>query len=153
MPLENMLPAGADTLLVIEDIGANFLYQARGLQQTLSIISDAKRTARTVNGTLLDLSATQFRKFASKISCRDVNVPPFDGLWPGMQVTVHCAASLCYPTATGSASRPAVSGSAYTEGHMSFYRPVLEMIITDITPTTFDEWRAENQWDMALEEV
>ncbi len=149
---ENVLPSGADTLLTISGL-EGMLYQARGLTQTLEHIPQAKHVARTVNGTLIDMSAEQFRKFLSKITCTDVNAPPIDNLWEGMDVTVHCAASLAYKVGNvGSPSRSVVSGSDYTEGHMTFYRPILDMRIVNIS-THFDEWKAANQWEIDLEEI
>jgi hypothetical protein len=150
MPFENSLPSGADTLLSISGLGG-FQYQARGLIQTLSPIKQSSQLARTVNALLIDMSAPQFQKYSSKISCTDVNAPPLDGVWPGLEVTVHCAASLCYPIG-GSAGRTEVSGSSSTEGHMTFYRPVLLMRVVNFEQH-FDEWKAANGWDLELEEV
>lgn len=147
---ENVLPSGADTLLTISSMG-QFLYQARGLSQTLSPIRQSSQLARTVNAKLIDMSAEQFQQYASKITCNDVNAPPLDSVWPGMLVTVHCAASLAYP-AGGTPGRPVVSGSSYTEGHMTFYRPVLEMRVVNFN-LTFDEWRCANGWELELEET
>lgn len=147
---ENILPSGADTLLTISGLGG-FLYQARGLSQTISPIRQSQQLARTVNAKLIDMSAPQFQMYASKITCNDVNAPPFDGIWPGTLVTVHCAASLCYPVG-GTAGRPEVSGSSYTEGHMTFYRPVLQMRVVNFN-FTFDEWQAKNGWELELEET
>jgi|ERR1019366_7974210 hypothetical protein len=148
---ENTLPAGADTVLTISGLG--FQYQARGLSQTLSVIKEAMQQQRTINGSLIDISNPIFRKYASKITCTDINAPPFDGLWPGMVVTVHCAAVLCYRTGNpGSPHRPEVSGSSWTLGDMTFYRPVLEMMVGEQSES-FDEWKSDFQWDLPLEEV
>jgi len=152
MPIENVLPAQADTLLVISGLGG-FRYQARGLTQTLERIHESQQYKRTINGVLTDISNPIFRKFSSKISCTDVDAPPLDQLWPGMIVTVDCAASLCYLTGNiGSPSRPAVPGSTYTQGHFTFYRPVLEMMVTSPVQH-FEEWKADNGWELELEEV
>src|SRR3974390_1139586 len=94
LSLEGILPGGADTLLVIS--GLKFLYSARGLTQTLDVISQTKQQARTINGQLIDVSNPAFRKYLSKITCTDVDAPPIDNLWPGMEVTVQCALELCY---------------------------------------------------------
>jgi hypothetical protein len=64
---ENILPANSDTLLTISSFG-NMLYQARGLSQTLEVIGEATQQERTINGTLVDISAAQFRKYASTIN-------------------------------------------------------------------------------------
>ncbi len=149
---ENVLPAGADTVLTISGLGG-FQYQARGLSQTLSVIKQAEQQLRTINATLKDISDPAFRKFESKITCTDINVPPFDGLWPGMIVTVHCAAVLSYHTGNpGSPWRTAVSGSSWTLGAMTFYRPTLTMMVK-VPTVSFDEWKSAFQWDLGLEEV
>jgi hypothetical protein len=149
---ENVLPGGSDTLLTISGVGG-FQYQARGLTQTLSVIKQAEQQVRTINGGLLDISNHAFRKYASKISCMDVDAPPLDNLFPGTIVTVDCAVNLCYLTGNpGSPARPEVSGSSYIRGAYTFYRPVLTMMV--MAPSqSFDEWKADNSWELSLEEV
>jgi len=149
---ENILPASADTLLTISGLG-DFQYQARGLSQTLSPIAQLKQQLRTINGSLIDVSNPAFRKYASKITCTDVDAPPLDNLWNGMIVTVQCAVSLVYLTGNpGSPYKAVVSGSEYTNGHYTFYRPEMEMMVMDFDHT-FDEWKADNGWSLTLEEV
>ena len=155
-PLENELPVvngtTYDTLLSISGLG-QLLYQARGLTQTLSVIGAAKQQQRTINATLVDVSNPAFRKYQSKISCSDVDTPPFDNLFPGMTVIVDCACQLCYLTGNpGSPNRLEVSGSSYVSGAYTFYRPVLTMLIVQ-PDDHFDEWKAENHWSLDLEEV
>lgn len=150
--LENVLPAGADTLLTISGFG-EMLYQARGLVQTLEVVKASQQQERTIDGVLTDISNPIFRKYASKITCTDVNAPPLDSVWPGMTVTVDCAASLCYHTGNaGSPGREAVSGSSYAQGNFTFYRPVLTMMVKDLHQN-FDEWKADYAWELDLEEV
>jgi len=152
MSVENVLPSGADTLLVISGMG-DFQYQARGLTQTLGLIPEATDLVRSINGKLIDMGNPVFRKYLSKISCTDVDAPPLDGIWPGMLVTVHCAASLSYATGNhGSPGRPEVSGSSYVQGSFTFYRPVLEMLVKTFTES-FEEWKGDNVWVLELEEV
>lgn len=154
MPFENILPANADTLLTISSFG-NLLYQARGLSQTLSVIGEAAQQERTINGTLVDISAAQFRKYASTInSPSDVNAPPLDGVFPGMTVTVQCAVGLAYLTSGGNGPnhRPEVSGSSYVDGAYTFYRPELVMMVKAVE-TQFDEWKNVVGWKLDLEEV
>lgn len=131
------------------------LYQARGLSQTLEVIGEASQLERTINGTLVDLSAPQFRKYASKISApSDVNAPPLDGVFPGMHVTVQCVVALSYLTSGGNGPhhRTPVSGSTYTEGAYTFYRPELEMRVK-AAETHFDEWKNIVGWTLDLEEI
>ena len=150
---ENILPTNSDTLLSISSFG-NMLYQARGISQTLTVIGEATQQERTINGTLVDISAAQFRKYASTInSPSDVNSPPLDGVFPGMQVTVECAIGLAYLTGrVGSPDRPEVSGSSYVEGAYTFYRPQLTMMVKTVE-TTFDEWKNAVGWKLDLEEI
>jgi hypothetical protein len=150
---EGILPAGADTLLTISGFG-NMTYQARGLSQTLEHIGAAVQLERTINGSLTDVSAVQFRKYQSKITVPDeVEAPPLDGIWPGMQVTVACAIYLAYPNGRAlSPQRTEVSGSSYTENGYTFYRPVLTMLVKGYEQH-LDEWGRKIGWTLDLEEV
>lgn len=153
-PFENLLPPNADTELTISSFGV-MLYQARGLSQTLEVIGEATQLERAIDGTLLDLSATQFRKYASTINVpNDVEAPPLDGIWPGMQVTVGCVVGLAYLTSGGNGpnNRPEVSGSSYVLGAYTIYRPVLIMLVKKVE-THFDEWKCIVGWTLELEEV
>lgn len=150
---EGVLPAGKDTILTISSFGS-MVYQARGLTQTLSLIDGASQLERTINGTLIDVSAPQFRKYSSKISVPDEsNAPPLDGIWPGMSVVVGCAVFLAYPTGrAGSPQRTMVSGSDYTENGYTFYRPLLSMLVKSLDQSN-EEWAAKSGWNLELEEV
>ena len=149
--MENLLPPGADTFLTISGLGG-FQYQARGLSQTLNVIGETKQQQRDINGNLVDLSNPAFRKFSSRIVCTDVDAPPLDGLFPGMEVTVDCAVEFCYLTGNpGSPFRNEVSGSSYVQGNYTFYRPSLIMIVMDVQHH-LDEWKRDNGWELDLEE-
>jgi hypothetical protein len=153
-PFENILPANSDTILSISSFGS-MLYQARGLTQTLSVIGEATQQERTINGTLVDISAAQFRKYASSISVNaEVDAPPLDGVFPGMTVTVDCVVSLAYLTTGGNGPnhRPEVSGSSFVQGAYTFYRPQLTMMVKSVE-TQFDEWKCVVGWKLELEEV
>lgn len=150
---ENALPADSDTLLEISSFG-HMLFQARGLTQTLEIIPGATQLERTINGTLLDLSAPQFRKYISKITVSSEVYPtPIDGIFPGQEVTVACAVQLAFQTGSPPASpnRTAVSGSISQANGYTFYRPLLTMLIKTVE-THFDEWRNVVGWSIELEE-
>ncbi|MES2845643.1 MAG: hypothetical protein V4747_11490 [Pseudomonadota bacterium] len=140
-----------DTLLTIVGVGLT-PYSARGLSQTLEPISQAASMRRTVNGSLIDLSAPEFRKYQSQIRCNDLDAPALDGVWPGQLVTVDCVAELSYLTSGGSPARTVVSGSSRTVGSYTFYRPQLSMRITGFQ-TQYDEWGAEVGWSLDLEEA
>ena len=140
----------SDTLLVLTGIGIPD-YSARGLTQTLEPIEAAVSLRRTVNGGLVNLSFAQFRKYKSTISCQDQEPPAVDGVWPGHLVTVDSVAELSYASG-GSPARPVVTGSTRTEGPFVFYRPQLQMLVTNFSLNR-DEYGAAVQWQMDLEEV
>lgn len=145
------LPPGQTTLLILSTMGVP-LYSARGLDQTLDPIPQAQQLRRTINGASVDLSVSQFRKYASTISCTDQRAPAIDGIWPGQTVVVSCVAELSYPTAGGSPQRPVVAGSSYVEGAFTFYRPQLTMRV--VRPQTkMNEYSAAVVWTLSLEEV
>jgi hypothetical protein len=147
MPL---LPDTFQTLLVLSVMGVP-LYSARGLSQTLEPIDASKNMRRSINGILTDVAHTQFRKYQSKITCTDTRVPAADGIWPGMTIVVDCVAFLSYPTG-GTPQRTVVSGSSFTEGSFTFYRPRLTMLVT-ATTVQVDEWAATVPWELDLEEA
>jgi hypothetical protein len=140
-----------ETVLTITGFGLT-PYSARGIQQTLEPIPQASNMRRTVNGALVDVSAPEFRKYRSVISCDDMNVPAIDRVWPGQQVTVDCVTELSYATSGGSAGKTVVSGSSRTEGSFTFYRPRLTMRIVNFNQT-IDETGAVLGWELELEEV
>lgn len=127
-------------------------YSARGLQQTLEPIDAAISQRRTINGTLVDLSVEDFRKYRSTITCNDHQTPALNGIWPGQEVVVDCVAELSYLTSGGSADRTAVSGSSRVEGDFTFYRPQLTMQVVSYRITR-DEYGATTGWTLELEEV
>ncbi|MBX9757205.1 MAG: hypothetical protein K2Y29_00400 [Beijerinckiaceae bacterium] len=139
------------TLLAISGIDIP-PYAARGLTQSLEPIGAAASMRRTVNGDLRNLGQTQFRKYASEISCSDIQHPALDGVWQGQQVVVDCVCELSYLTAGGSPERTAVPGSSRVEGDYTFYRPRLTMLVTGFQ-TRFDEYGAVADWSLSLEEV
>lgn len=154
MPVfENVLPANSDTILTISSFG-NMLYQARALSQSLKPIGESTQMERTINGTLVDLSVAQFRKYSTSIRVpNNVNAPPIDNVFPGQTVTVQCACALAFVTGTvGLPHKPVVSGSMYTEGDYTFYRPELEMMVRSVD-TSFDEWQNVIGWTIELEEI
>ena len=140
-----------DSILVITGMGVA-PYSARGLTQTLTPIDASKALRRTINGALADVSYDQFRKYASKITCRDQATPAIDGIWPGAEVVVECVAELSRLTDTEGPQRPVVPGSEHVVGDFTFYRPVLFMRVTDYS-NGLDEWNADYNWSLDLEEI
>lgn len=150
------MPLAADfqSVITFYEMGGNPICSIRDCTQTLKPIQASADIARTVNGVLSDLSdQLTFRKFASEISSTDYSSPAFDGFWPGMIVTVDCAAELSYLTG-GSPSRPVVAGSSYVVGDGDFtaYRPQIIFRILDYQ-ISFKEWASETSWTLSLEEV
>lgn len=128
-------------------------YSARGLRQSLDPIDQVKGSAnlrRTVNGTLIDLTPPQMRKYKSTISGNDQQAPAFDSLWPGAILTVDTVVTLAYLTANNVPGR-LVAGS-YVDGAYTFYQLQLTCMVMDWNVET-DEWGAINSWQLHLEEV
>ena len=140
----------SDTLLVLSGIGIP-TYSARGLTQTLQPIEAAGSQRRTVNGTLVDLSLSQFRKYRSTIRCSDMEAPALDGIWPGHVVTVDCVVELSHPNSAFEDRTP-VAGSVRIEGSFTFYRPRLVMQVIGHSIEK-NEWGAVTGWTLELEEV
>lgn len=152
----------SNTVLALSGVGVP-PYSARGLRQTLTPIEASRQMARTVNGTLRDFSASQFRKYGSTITGTDQQPPACDGVWPGQAVTVDCIVELAVQgevgtTDTGATDasealgRDHVAGSIRTESGFTFYRPKLSMRVTSFNIER-DEWGAQVRWTMELEEV
>jgi hypothetical protein len=127
-------------------------YASRGMSQTLNMIDATADLRRTVNGELRNFSDTVFQKYAAQITGRDQRPPSIDGVWPGRIVTLESMAELSYVTAEGSATRSVLTGSSRVEGTLTFYRPVLTMMVTAFDQT-FDEFNAAWDWNISLEEV
>jgi hypothetical protein len=130
-------------------------YSARGLRGTLRPIDAARgldKLARTVNGSLIDISAPQMRKYQLQVTGSDGEPPALDGLWVGMTVVVDCLVELAYLTAVGSSGRTAVSGSERVIGDYTYYRPQLSMMVVDLQ-NELEEWAGTLPWSLTLEEI
>ena len=154
------LPAGRNTVFDIRFPGAGSApgvpyYASRGLHGTLRPIDLAQgsdKLRRTVNGTLIDVSAPQMRKYQLEATGNDHEAPAFDGLWVGMEVEVDCHVELAYYTGFGTPERPAVPGTTYTSGLNTFYCPQFSMRIVELEVSRA-EWDAQNDWSITLEEI
>lgn len=130
-------------------------WSARQLRGTLRPIDAARghdKLARTVNGTLIDISAHQMRKYVLEIRSGDMAAPALDGLWLGMALNVDCHVELAYLTAGGAPGRTVVPGSTWADGNFTYYRPRLLMLIGDMQLER-EEWGAVVNWSLVLEEV
>ncbi len=147
----DQLPVGFETVLNLSSMGQP-LYSARGLKQTLTPISAAGFLQRDINGSLCNLSDSNFTKYSSVITGEDQAPPAFDDVWPGKLVTVSCICELAYP-GYASATRTAVPASIVTDaGGFVRYRPVLNMMVTDFS-IDHDEWNRLINWTLSLEEI
>lgn len=129
-------------------------YSARGLKGTLRPIDLAQgddKLARTVNGTLIDISAPQMRKYRLEVAGDDQAPPALDGLHTGSIVIVNAHVEMSYRTGT-SGTRTAVPGSSRTEGNYTYYRPQLTMMVVEYQNERA-EWEANYTWTLTLEEV
>ncbi len=128
-------------------------YSARQLRGTLSPISLAKgedKLVRTINGTLIDISAPQMRKYQLEISGNDQAPPALDGLWVGMRVFVNSHVEIA--VRTGAAfSRPA-AGTPRVEGDYTYYRPQFQMLVVEWSIDR-EEYAQDVGWSLTLAEV
>lgn len=139
-----------ETLLVISGDGMP-PFSVRGVTQTLEPIEAAANLRRTVNGGLVDLSPSQFKKYKTTIEGTDTDSPAFDGIEVGDTLTIDCVAELCFKTG-GSAQRTVVGDSLRTANGFSFYRPRLTVLVTGKSQQT-DEAGAVASWALEAEEV
>ncbi len=147
-----MIGVDQSTLLVIAPIGLP-VFAARGIKQTLNPISQATNIRRTVNGKPVSLAPPQFQKYASTITCDDMDSPALDGVWPGLELTIDCVCELCYLTQGGTPQRTVVDGSSRIEGDYTWYRPRLDMMVAGPASITTNEWGAAVSWSIPLEEI
>jgi hypothetical protein len=141
----------SDETLLNLDFGVA-LYSARGLTQSLAPDGASRSMRRTVNGRMVDLSVSGFRKYVSTIQCRDTGSPALSGIWPGQIVVVDCIVELCHETATAGQERTAVAGSEREANGFTYYRPQLTMMV-DNFQIDRDEWGAMVGWTLDLVEV
>lgn len=149
MPLDPLIPQQG-TVLTLVGMGV-VIWSARGCTQTYEMIPAAKVQRRSINGALHDLSYPQFWKYQTEITCRDMRAPSLDGIHPGSPLTVYWIAELIAPVGQA-ITRSIVPGSDYTENDFYHYRPILDMMVTGFKSGA-DEWRAEVNWSLSLEEI
>ena len=149
-----MALADSGTLLLITPMGLPF-FSARDLTQTLTPIqavqNNRQNLRRTIGGVLVNITPSQFLKYASKVSAADQQPPAVDGVWPGTLVTVTCVAQLAFPVG-GAPQRPQLSGSEVVSNGFVFYRPVLNMMVAGWSES-LAEWKPGLTWELDLEEV
>jgi hypothetical protein len=152
-PLIMAVSAATPTDFDISFQGVN-PYSARGLRGTLALIDAAKGIsllARTVNGTLIDISAPQMRKYRLEVAGNDQAPPPLDGFHVGTQVTVDSHVEIAYLNGY-TIGHAAVPGSERYEGDYIYYRPRFTMMVVE-WQIQREEWEQLVSWSLVLEEV
>jgi hypothetical protein len=106
-------------------------YSVRGLKMSLTPEPANNGLQRASSGLLLDLTATQMRKFTASITCSDVQAPDFTNVWQGTPVTV-----LSVPD-VGQGNDIAVT---------------MNMLVDNWTVER-DEWGCVSSWSLALRQT
>jgi hypothetical protein len=119
------------TLLEIDGITFSD-YSNRDIRVQLTPI-DTGSLERTVNGTLVDMTLPQFRKYQAQIECLDHEAPTFDDTWRGTEVDVVFI--------------PEVGSANQTDGTLA-----LTMLV-DGWETNREENEAETAWTLTLVQV
>lgn len=89
---------------------------------------------RDVNGTLRDLTLTQFQKYRITIKCSDQEAPTFDNIWKGKVIIVTCIPEL------GVAADD-------TDGVLTMF------MMVDEWETSRDEYEVETGWSLSAIEI
>jgi hypothetical protein len=110
-------------------------YAVRGVRQTISLIEQASRLERTVNGNLVNLGDPAFRKYKTIISGSDQEAPALGNVWPGRVVTVTSIVSL----ASSDSMAPA--------------DPVTFTGLVRSFEVSVDEWSASVDWTLEIEQI
>ena len=153
---------------------------ARGIQTSLTPI-DSGDLRRTVNGTLVDLTREELRKYRLSLSADGQALPAAAGLWRGMRCTVTPPITWTAQVGAGDTSvafqRPAASArmfdavtleelaepsiaqdalsaafSAANNPAWIEYQPTFEALLT-FRSDAADEWEASATWALEFEEV
>lgn len=149
----------------------------RGISQSITLFDNGD-LRRTVNGSLVDLTRDESRKFVSEISAIDQKTPTFAGIWKGMEISVECISTIRQlvnpPSTTVELIRDAVELSIFgrdvdgakvtptlVDGrditfavnvYLVEFFPVLDMVVSDISIDT-DEYESTQSWRLSLEEL
>src|SRR5512144_28658 len=129
---------GTSEMTLMELDGIDFGdYSVRGLTMLLKPIPAQDGLMRTINGGLVDLTATQFRKRMIQISCDDVEAPDFSSVWQGTAVTVTCV--------------PGLGEGLNTAGETN--EQIVISCLVDDWQVSRDEWGCVSSWQLSLLEV
>jgi len=106
-------------------------YSVRGITMELAPEQNSNGLQRASSGMLLDLTATQMRKFTATVSCDDVNAPDFTDVWQGTPVTVVSVPDI------GQGDGVAIS---------------MDMLV-DSWSVSRDEWGCVSSWSLTMRQV
>lgn len=149
----------------------------RGITQNISLVDNGD-LRRTVNGTLIDLTRDETRKYTSSVQSSDQKTPSLAGIWKGQELVVECISTIRQLVSPASTSvtliRDFVTGSVFgrdingakvtpssnvdlaftfpTNIVMVEWLPKLTMLVADINIDS-DEYEATQGWSINLEEV
>jgi hypothetical protein len=124
---------------------------ARNIKQTLEPINIVRR--RTVNGDLRSVTPEQLKRWRVSVSCSDQNTPAIDDLLSlDDEIEVVPIQEWKFTTATGAPSRRIADGTDHDEDGITYYRPLLIMMITAFSSSADGEWTADQSWSITLEE-
>lgn len=136
------------TDLVISGVGLPD-YALRGVKQTVTLIDQASRLERTVNGKLVEVGDPAFRKYKTTITGSDQEAPALGDVWPGRLVTVTSVVSWASSGtgATGGATGPTGGGTPTGATAVGFTGLVKSFDVS------VDEWSATVDWTLEIEQL
>jgi hypothetical protein len=109
-------------------------YAIRDLTFDLELVTSSNGLQRTINGSLRDFTAPQFRdKYNATLSCEDQDVPELTGVNQGTIVTIVCI--------------PGVGPANNTDGTLT-----LDMMVDSYT-TSRAEWQALTNWSIKFQQI
>lgn len=169
------------TTLISADLAIGW-QTALGLTVELSPIEESAHIVRSWNGRARNLAAPEFQLFACTISSsEDMRPPALSRMWPGATFSIVPPAELSDVIQPGATSRtlirPAYSGSVRcvtrtyepvpfsltgdrivaltapaTEPVRIYFRPILNLFVTEPWSTSTHEQNAEVSWSLTAEE-
>lgn len=136
------------TDLVIAGIGIP-TYAVRGVRQSTTLIDQASRITRSVNGKAIDVSNPAMRKYRTVISGSDQETPAFGGVWPGRLVSVT---SLTTWDSSGTGATGGGTAPTGASGATAGTAVNITGLVKSFEVTT-DEWAATVDWTLEIEQL
>jgi hypothetical protein len=124
-----------------------------------SPIADSAHVVRSWNGTPLNLADSAFKMYRVVLSCDgDMLSPTLMHLWPGTRFTMIPPEEFAEPTGYPQ-QRPAYGSVRTVDRHFvvgggerRFYRPILDMYVTEPWRVTANEREKSVSWQLTAEE-